>query len=67
MGLCSPYDLLGPMPNLGDDSLRRSWIEGTFSLLHQRLIDHVQAGRADEAFAATLALCLHVRRYADLA
>jgi hypothetical protein len=47
-----------------DDSLRHDWISGTFSLLHQRLIDHIQAGRADEAFAATLALCCHVRRYA---
>jgi hypothetical protein len=45
-------------------TLYQGWVDSVFSLLHQRLVDHVQAGRADEAFAATLALCCHVRRYA---
>jgi hypothetical protein len=46
-------------------SLHTDWVHGMFSLLHQRLIDHIQAGRADLAYESVLALCLHLRRYTE--
>ena len=44
-------------------SLFSNWISGLFYVLHSRLIGDIQAGRADLAYASTVALVRHVRRY----